>query len=115
MEHQDEMVEMESQGNKGRGETPVHRDHLARKVCMHFDLYSSRGTFKLQLTDCCPSIKCHLLAAPLLCYFKVTGYHSHAHTVYSKFTYAHYNFHLKQPQLEVYFFQPKMGVQQLCI
>ena len=39
-----EMVKMESQGNKGRGETPVHRDHLAHKVRMHFDLYSSHGT-----------------------------------------------------------------------
>jgi len=29
-------------------------------------------------------------------------------TVYSKFTYACYNFHLKQPRLEVYFFQPKI-------
>ena len=30
---QDEMVEMESQEAKGRG------DNLACKVCMHFDLY----------------------------------------------------------------------------
>ena len=33
---QDEMEEMESLGNKGRGETPVYRDHLARKVHMLF-------------------------------------------------------------------------------
>ena len=35
MECQDEMEEMESQESKGRGETLVCRDHLARKVCMH--------------------------------------------------------------------------------
>ena len=29
-------------------------------------------------------------------------------TVYSKFTYARYNFHLKQPRLGVYFFQPNI-------
>ena len=34
-----EMVEMGSLGNKGRGETPVCRDHLARKVHMHFNFY----------------------------------------------------------------------------
>ena len=39
MECQDEMVEMESQEAKGRGETPVCRDHLARKVHMHFNFY----------------------------------------------------------------------------
>ena len=39
MECQDEMVEMESQEAKGRGETLVCRDHLACKVCMQFDLY----------------------------------------------------------------------------
>ena len=39
MECQDEMVEMESQEAKGRGETLVCRDHLAREVCMHFDAY----------------------------------------------------------------------------
>ena len=33
---QDEMEEMESLGNKGRGETLVCRDHLARKVHMLF-------------------------------------------------------------------------------
>ena len=36
MECQDEMVEMESQGDEGRGETLVCRDHLAGQVCMHF-------------------------------------------------------------------------------
>ena len=41
MECQDEMVEMESQEAKGRGETLVCRDHLAHKVCIHFDLYIS--------------------------------------------------------------------------
>ena len=35
MECQDEMVEMEPQEAKGRGETLVCRDHLACKVCMH--------------------------------------------------------------------------------
>ena len=35
MEYQDEMVEMESQEAKERGETLVSRDHLARKVFMH--------------------------------------------------------------------------------
>ena len=39
MECQDEMVEMESQEAKGRGETLVCRGHLAREVCMHFDTY----------------------------------------------------------------------------
>ena len=29
-------------------------------------------------------------------------------TVYSKFTYARYNFHLKQPRLGMYFFQPNI-------
>ena len=29
-------------------------------------------------------------------------------TVYSKFTYARYSFHLKQPRLGVYFFQPNI-------
>ena len=33
---QDEMEEMESLENKERGETPVYRDHLARKVHMLF-------------------------------------------------------------------------------
>ena len=39
MECQDEMVEMESQEAKGRGETLVYRGHLAFKVCIHFDSY----------------------------------------------------------------------------
>ena len=39
MECQDEMVEMESKESKGRGETPVSRDHLACEVCMDFDFY----------------------------------------------------------------------------
>ena len=39
MECQDEMVEMESQEAKGRGEILVSRDHLACKVCMDFDFY----------------------------------------------------------------------------
>ena len=39
MECQDEMVEMESQEAKGRGETLVCRDHLDCKVCMHFNTY----------------------------------------------------------------------------
>ena len=39
MECQDEMVEMESQEAKARGETLVRRDHLACQVCMHFDTY----------------------------------------------------------------------------
>ena len=39
MECQDEMVEMEYQEAKGRGERLVLRDHLACKVCKHFDLY----------------------------------------------------------------------------
>ena len=41
MECQDEMVEMESQEAKGRGETLVCRDYLAHKVCMYFDWYTS--------------------------------------------------------------------------
>ena len=35
MECQGEMEETESQGDEGRGENLVCRDHLARKVCMH--------------------------------------------------------------------------------
>ena len=41
MECQDEMVEMESQEVKARGETLVSRDHLACQVCMHFNTYIS--------------------------------------------------------------------------
>ena len=33
---------------------------------------------------------------------------AHVVTVYSKFTYARYNFHLKQPRLGMYFFQPNI-------
>ena len=36
---QDEMVEMESQEAKERGETLVCKGHLAFKVCIHFDSY----------------------------------------------------------------------------
>ena len=37
MECREEMVEMESQGQKGRGETLVCRDHLDHKVAIPAD------------------------------------------------------------------------------
>ena len=39
MDCQGEMVEMDSQEAKEKRETLVCRDHLAFKVCIHFDLY----------------------------------------------------------------------------
>ena len=61
MEYQDEMVEMESQEAKGRGETLVCRDHLARKVCMHFNTYVSPNQGM-----CNFEIALHILGIPRL-------------------------------------------------
>ena len=47
MEYQDEMVEMESLGNKGRGETLVCRDHLAFKVYKLTEYHHNKYSGKL--------------------------------------------------------------------